>query len=166
MSCGLADLPPHQTFINNAVLSSEETCFSWLVSLLPGMNSSVSMVFPFDNSSFPSWLFPVQCEIPWLVKSAGCMELLIRTTRAASSGWRGEFLPGLFSFSQPQTPAFWYFWSQFIYPLQQIPDSPRPPNYRYPVPWCPNVTHTFSDHAFWFLVPKMWSPWMTSLNDL
>lgn len=56
------------------------------------------MVSSFEHISLICWLFSVQREIPCLVKHVGFKELLIRKTRAASSGWRGEFLLGLFFF--------------------------------------------------------------------
>lgn len=94
---------------------------SRFVLLLPGTKSPVSRVSSSDCPSFLRLLFSVQCKIACLGKRVGGMQLLIRKTRAASSGWRGEFLLDLFFLLLTPNPIFFAFFSQAIYPFTNKP---------------------------------------------
>lgn len=108
-------------------------------------------------SYFCSSVFRV--KIPWLVKHVGCIELLIRKTRAASSGWRGEFLLDIFFLLL--TPSA--FFSAFS-PSSFLPTSPGFSEAK-------QVINTPCTHPcvcqimpFRFWVQKLWSPDVTSLG--
>lgn len=159
MSWGLADLPPHQTFINNAVLSSKETRFSWLVPLLPGMNSSVSMVF------LPILILPCSMwdslagKVCWLHGATD-------KSKQSSLQWLERWIPprSLFLLPTP-SPCFLVFLVPVHLPLPTNSRFSEATQSQVSCPMLSNVTQTLPDHAFWFLVPTMWSPWMTSLSD-
>lgn len=115
MSCGLAHLLPHLTFINSILVFSEE---------IPSLRSVVSCQgqkvpwprFP-PCSRFPCVLAPQHSVWDSLAIKAGWLrEPLIRKARAASSGWRGEFLLGFCSSLPSPSPCFLLF----------APSSPTP----------------------------------------
>lgn len=116
---------------------------SWVILLLPATKSSCPQFSPsiIFLSYFCSSVFSV--KIPWLIKHVGCMELLIRKTRAASSGWRGEFLPDLFFLLVTPNRFFFCFFLPVHLSLQVL-DFLRQHSYKYPV----HIPLLLSDHAF------------------